>query len=58
MYRGSRTLVFLYIFAGKIRKWDDPRILAANAGVEFPHRDIAVVARQDSSGTTAAFTHQ
>lgn len=49
--------VLIDIFAGKIRKWDDPRILAANAGVEFPHRDIAVVARQDSSGTTAAFTH-
>src|SRR5215831_14065275 len=29
---------------------------SANPGVRFPARDIAVVARLDSSGTTAAFT--
>jgi phosphate transport system substrate-binding protein len=44
------------IFTRKIRKWDDPRIVAANPGIAFPHRDIALVVRQDSSGTTAAFT--
>ena len=49
--------VYVEIFAGKIRKWDDPRIQAANPGIAFPHRDIALVARQDSSGTTAAFTN-
>jgi phosphate transport system substrate-binding protein len=49
--------VYVDIFAGRIRKWDDPRIAAANPGVVFPHGDIALVARQDSSGTTAAFTH-
>jgi phosphate transport system substrate-binding protein len=49
--------VYVDIFAGKIRKWDDPRIAAANPSVVFPHGDIAIVARQDSSGTTAAFTH-
>jgi phosphate transport system substrate-binding protein len=49
--------VYVDIFAGKIRKWDDPRISAANPGVVFPHGDIALVARQDSSGTTADFTH-
>jgi phosphate transport system substrate-binding protein len=48
--------VYVDMFAGKIRRWDDPRIQAANPGVVFPHRDIALVARQDSSGTTAAFT--
>jgi phosphate transport system substrate-binding protein len=48
--------VYVDIFAGKIRRWDDPRIQAANPGVAFPKRDIALVARQDSSGTTAAFT--
>ena len=48
--------VYVDMFAGKIRKWDDPRIQAANPGIVFPHRDIALVARQDSSGTTAAFT--
>jgi len=49
--------VYVEIFAGKIRKWDDPRIQAANPGIAFPHRDIALIARQDSSGTTAAFTN-
>lgn len=49
--------VYVDIFAGKIRQWDDPRIKAANPGTIFPHIDIAIVARQDSSGTTAAFTH-
>jgi len=44
------------IFTRKIRKWDDPRIVAANPGIAFPHRDIALVVRQDSSGTNAAFT--
>ena len=48
--------VYVDIFAGAIRQWDDPRIKAANPGLAFPHRDIAIVARQDSSGTTAAFT--
>jgi phosphate transport system substrate-binding protein len=48
--------VYVDIFAAKIRKWDDPRIQAANPGLLFPHRDIALVARQDGSGTTAAFT--
>ena len=49
--------VYVEIFAGKIRKWDDPRIQAANPGIAFPRRDIALVASQDSSGTTAAFTN-
>jgi phosphate transport system substrate-binding protein len=48
--------VYVDIFAGVIRQWDDPRIQKANPGLAFPHRDIAIVARQDSSGTTAAFT--
>jgi phosphate transport system substrate-binding protein len=49
--------VYVDIFAGKIHKWDDPRIQAANPGINFPHRDIVLVVRQDSSGTTAAFTN-
>ena len=48
--------VYVDIFAGAIRQWDDPRIQAANPGLTFPHRTIALVARQDGSGTTAAFT--
>jgi len=49
--------VYVDVFAGKIQQWDDPRIKAANPGVAFPHRDIAIVARRDGSDTTAAFTH-
>lgn len=48
--------VYVAIFAGKITLWDDARIQAANPGLTLPHRNIALVARQDSSGTTAAFT--
>jgi phosphate transport system substrate-binding protein len=48
--------VYADIFAGKISRWNDPRIRAANPEMRFPARDIAVVARLDSSGTTAAFT--
>jgi phosphate transport system substrate-binding protein len=48
--------VYPAIFSGAIRRWDDPRIKLANPGVELPSRDIALVARHDSSGTTAAFT--
>jgi len=48
--------VYADIFAGQIRRWNDPRIAAANPGIHFPNRDIALVARLDSSGTTAAFT--
>ncbi len=48
--------VYADIFAGVIKEWNDPRIQAANPGLTLPHRTIAIVARQDSSGTTAAFT--
>jgi phosphate transport system substrate-binding protein len=48
--------VYADIFAGVIKRWDDPRIRAANPGVNLPHLDIVLVARLDASGTTAAFT--
>jgi phosphate transport system substrate-binding protein len=48
--------VYAAIFSGTIQRWTDPRIEAANPGIRFPARDIALVARLDSSGTTAAFT--
>ena len=44
------------IFLGKIKKWNDPRIVADNAGVTLPATDITVVHRSDSSGTSAVFT--
>jgi phosphate transport system substrate-binding protein len=48
--------VYPAIFLGKIRKWNDPAIAAANPGVKLPDKDITVVARADSSGTTFVFT--
>lgn len=49
--------VYVDIFTGKIGRWNDPRIAQANPGLTFPARDITIVARQDSSGTTYAFTN-
>jgi phosphate transport system substrate-binding protein len=48
--------VYADIFAGMIKRWDDPRIRDANPGVALPHLDIVLVARLDASGTTAVFT--
>ena len=44
------------IFLGKITKWNDPAIAAANPGEKLPDMKIQVVVRGDSSGTTYAFT--
>jgi phosphate transport system substrate-binding protein len=44
------------IFLGKITRWSDARITAANAGVKLPNSAITVVHRSDGSGTTFAFT--
>jgi phosphate transport system substrate-binding protein len=49
--------VYVDIFLGRIQSWDDPRIRAANPGLNLPSKNIAVVVRQDSSGTTFAFTN-
>lgn len=48
--------VYADIFAGAIKRWDDPRILAANPGLTLPDMDIATVVRLDASGTTYTFT--
>ena len=48
--------VLAQIFAGKITKWNDPKITADNAGVSLPATNIAVVHRSDGSGTTFVFT--
>jgi phosphate transport system substrate-binding protein len=40
------------ICLGKVKKWNDAAIAAANPGVKLPATDIAVVHRSDGSGTT------
>jgi phosphate transport system substrate-binding protein len=49
--------VYVDIFARRIRTWNDPRIRAVNPGLTLPNRSIALVARQDGSGTTFALTN-
>ena len=44
------------IYRKKIDKWNDGRIAALNPGVPLPAKDIVVVARAESSGTTNIFT--
>lgn len=44
------------VYLGKIKKWNDARIVADNPGMTLPANDIVVVHRSDSSGTSAVFT--
>ncbi|GAB3348756.1 phosphate ABC transporter substrate-binding protein PstS [Arachidicoccus ginsenosidivorans] len=44
------------MFLGKIKKWNDPLIAAANPDVKLPTTDLVVAHRSDGSGTTAIFT--
>ena len=44
------------IYLGRITKWNDPEIAKPNPNVSLPANDIAVVHRQDGSGTTYVWT--
>ena len=44
------------IFAGKITRWDDPRIIELNSGLSLPSSDIVTIHRSDGSGTTFIWT--
>jgi phosphate transport system substrate-binding protein len=44
------------IYLGKVTKWNDPAITAANKGVNLPNDDIVVIHRSDGSGTTYIWT--
>ncbi|MBO3461397.1 phosphate ABC transporter substrate-binding protein PstS [Aetokthonos hydrillicola Thurmond2011] len=48
--------VYTNIFLGNIKSWNDPKITAANPGVNLPNQPITVVHRSDGSGTTGVFT--
>jgi phosphate transport system substrate-binding protein len=45
------------IYLGKITVWNDPAIVALNAGLKLPNTAIAVVRRADGSGTSFGFTN-
>ncbi len=49
--------VYPAIFLGKVTKWNDPKIVAANPGVKLPDQKITVVVRSDSSGTSYVYTN-
>ena len=51
----ANTLAGIYL--GKIKRWNDPALLALNPGLALPNADIAVVHRSDKSGTTFNFTN-
>jgi phosphate transport system substrate-binding protein len=51
-----RREVYADMFSGKIKAWDDARLRADNPGLALPHRSIALVVRQDGSGTTYALS--
>lgn len=44
------------IFAGKITKWNDPKIASLNTGISLPDETIIPTYRSDGSGTTFVFT--
>ena len=44
------------IYAGKITKWNDPKLVELNHGVTLPNTAIALVHRADASGTSYVFT--
>jgi len=44
------------IFMGKLTRWNDARIAAANPGMSLPAMDILVVHRSDGSGTSFVWT--
>jgi phosphate transport system substrate-binding protein len=44
------------IYLGKIKRWNDPVLTAANPAIQMPDEDIIVVHRSDGSGTTYIFT--
>jgi phosphate transport system substrate-binding protein len=45
------------IFLGKIKTWNDARIISINKGVNIPGLPILVAHRSDGSGTTNIFTN-
>src|ERR1700722_4054249 len=44
------------LFLGKITKWNDPAIAAANKGVKLPATTVVIAHRSDGSGTSNIFT--
>lgn len=52
-----RRDTYAALLMGRIPRWNDARIQATNPGLNLPDREIVLVARLDSSGTTYALTN-
>jgi len=48
---------YVALLMGKIPRWNDARLVASNPGLNLPDREVLLVARQDSSGTTFALSN-
>lgn len=44
------------LFLGEITRWNDPRLVKDNPGVQLPDAAVTIVHRSDGSGTTSIFT--
>lgn len=51
----GQTLAAIYM--GKIKKWNDPELLALNPALRLPNLSIKVIYREDKSGTTFNLTN-
>ncbi|QSF49235.1 phosphate ABC transporter substrate-binding protein PstS [Thermosynechococcus sp. TA-1] len=49
--------VYCDIVMGKITRWNDPKLVAANEGKTLPDKPITFAHRSDGSGTTFIFTN-
>jgi phosphate transport system substrate-binding protein len=47
---------YVGIFLGKVKRWNDPAVAAANPGVSLPDLPINIVVRADGSGTSFVFS--
>jgi len=45
------------IFLGRLRRWNDPRLVEANRDLRLPNLPVSVAYRADASGTTWGFTN-
>ncbi len=45
------------IYLGNISKWNDPRLVKLNPGINLPNKSILVCHRSDGSGTSFIFTN-
>ncbi|MBI5249370.1 MAG: phosphate ABC transporter substrate-binding protein PstS [Desulfomonile tiedjei] len=60
VYKGKLKLtpeLLADIYLGKIKNWNDRRIMAVNPDLRLPDQEITVVHRADGSGTTWIFTN-